>query len=83
MATNQGRNPVTQDLRPAIAASILRNPKLGPDERKVALILLQFTDERGVIVDAEINELIDEALSDDQLNEPAPLPRNRPRRERK
>lgn len=74
---------MTQDLRPAIAAGILRNPKLGPGERKVALILLQFTDERGVIVDAEINELIDEVISDGQLSERAPLPRRRPRRERK
>lgn len=74
---------MTQDLRPAIAAGFLRNPKLGADERRVALILLQFTDERGVIVDAEINDLIDEALSDNQLNGPAPLPRHRPPRERR
>lgn len=71
------------NMKPAIAAGILRNPKLGAEERQMALILLQFADNDGVIRDTEINELIDEAVREELFDHAPRLPRNRPPRERK
>lgn len=74
-------NNTQRDMRPAIAASILRNPLLGPDERRMALILLQFTDRAGVIRDAEINDFIHESLHGESADRAPKLPRNRGTRE--
>lgn len=60
MAQMKMRRPRRQ--KQAIARAIISHPTLTAQEKKLALYLLQFADENGVIKDPSINEMIGSAL---------------------
>ena len=55
----------------AIARALITHPTLTAQEKKLALYLLRFADEDGVIKNPEINAMIeevDQAIRDGSLN---------------
>ncbi|WP_146009042.1 hypothetical protein [Zhihengliuella halotolerans] len=55
----------------AIARAILKHPELTRQERRLAMYLLRFADEHGVIKDPSINAMIaevDDAVRDGRLD---------------